>query len=95
MGIRDQAGEWGPGPCAPESPVPPAAAAGHFPGPPACDGAKTAPSDAAPPATQRETSSCYKNTHQYRPYDIHFTHATSSCVLIHTMETQLVWLWGV
>ncbi len=53
-GVRGQARVQGPGPSAPQIPVPPAAAAGRFPGPPACDGAERAPSDAAPPAAQRE-----------------------------------------
>lgn len=48
--VKGQAGVLSHGPSAPEIPVPPAAAAGHFPGPPVCDGAETAPSDAAPPA---------------------------------------------
>ena len=76
MGVRGQAGEWPPGPSVPETPVPPAAAAGRFPGPPASDATETAPSDAAPPATQRETddkamemlqqhyASIFKKTHQ-------------------------------
>lgn len=52
VGVRGQAGEWAPGPSAPETPVPPAAAAGHSPDPPASCAAERAPSDAAPPAAR-------------------------------------------
>lgn len=57
-GVRGQAGVWHPGPFAPEIPVPPAAAAERSPGPPASDGAETAPSGAAPPTVWSETSRC-------------------------------------
>lgn len=55
-GVTGQAGEWGPGPSAPEIPVPPAAAAGRFPDPRAAAAAEKAPSDAAPPAAWRENT---------------------------------------
>lgn len=53
VGVRGQAGGRSPGPSALEIPVPPAAAAGRFPGPRAAAGAETALSDAAPPAARR------------------------------------------
>lgn len=58
--VRGQAVEWGPGPSAPEIPVPPAAAAECFPDPPASYAAERAPSDAVPPAPHTgKARKCY------------------------------------
>lgn len=56
--VRGLAGVWAHVPSVPEIPAPPAAAAGRSPGPPASDGAETAPSDAAPPATRMTKQGC-------------------------------------
>lgn len=50
VGVRGQAAKWSSGLSELESLVPPAAAAGRFPDPPASVATETPPSDAAPPA---------------------------------------------
>lgn len=107
--VRGLAGVWGPIPSVPEIPAPPAAAAARSPGPPASDGAETAPSDAAPPAKQAHVTTALLTTlmllfaaivvfslsHLLFNHSAFHTLHTASCAFIHTFIDTTQWLLGL